>query len=328
MLRASDLVAAGFPDDLTAAGISVCRESLSVPRRGGGERAYMRFRREIAAVAVALAFRRHLGQQGIAYGVSKRHSFDSAGLGLMIGADRCDINSYLISHPEQVAALEADPRAALAAPALIPEKGRWKQSFSDNDVHIFAMSAGFLGASGIQGENPSGPATPTFLMHLMPAGWARPQHWIRIWPLVLKSESPEELTVELAGHTEAGEFLAQPVRLEGGVRREVESGFWSLTHVHVKSRPSGRIGMNRGRGKRAHVIGPGDWTDVWIHGRKILFLGWMRHFEFRNRAKTVPAGSRVFQFSRTQTANLAVPIAELKPLDQLLEGMPRSSVTN
>ncbi len=56
----------------------------------------------------------------------------------------------------------------------------------------------------------------------------------------------------------------------------------------------------------------------------ILLLGWMRHSEFRTRAQVIPAGNRVFQFNRTRKTNLAVPVTDLKPLEQLLASVPKS----
>ena len=77
------------------------------------------------------------------------------------------------------------------------------------------------------------------------------------------------------------------------------------------------------RGVETHLIRPADWGDLWIHGKDILLLGWMRHDEFRLRAEVIPVGSRVFQFSRTRTKNLAVPVADLKPMERLLAAAPR-----
>ena len=49
----------------------------------------------------------------------------------------------------------------------------------------------------------------------------------------------------------------------------------------------------------------------------MLFLGWMTRQEFRTRAKLIPQGRRVFQFDRTKTRNLAVPVSDLKPIAEL-----------
>jgi hypothetical protein len=39
--------------------------------------------------------------------------------------------------------------------------------------------------------------------------------------------------------------------------------------------------------------------------------------EFRRKSTAIFAGSRVFQYSKTQTKNLSVPVAELHSLDGL-----------
>ena len=137
-------------------------------------------------------------------------------------------------------------------------------------------------------------------------------------PLALKAESDPGLVLELGGQDEAGEFLTTSVKLRPRTRFELDQGFYSVTHLHAKPRPRGAIGVSRAGARETHLIRSADWGDLWIHGQDIVLLGWMRHDEFRLRAKVIPVGSRVFQFSRTRTKNLAVPVADLKPMERLL----------
>jgi hypothetical protein len=52
---------------------------------------------------------------------------------------------------------------------------------------------------------------------------------------------------------------------------------------------------------------------------EILLTGWLSHEEFRRRASGLNAGRRTFQYARTRTKNLLVPVAGLQPLGELFE---------
>jgi hypothetical protein len=68
-----------------------------------------------------------------------------------------------------------------------------------------------------------------------------------------------------------------------------------------------------------HLVKARDWEDIWIDGQDICVLGWVTRDEFRRRARLIPEGSSVFQFSRTRTKNLAMDVSDLRPLAALLE---------
>jgi hypothetical protein len=49
----------------------------------------------------------------------------------------------------------------------------------------------------------------------------------------------------------------------------------------------------------------------------ITLAGFISRGEFRQRARMIAPNSRVFQYNRTKTKNLAVPVSELNPLQDL-----------
>jgi hypothetical protein len=51
----------------------------------------------------------------------------------------------------------------------------------------------------------------------------------------------------------------------------------------------------------------------------ILLTGYLTHEEFRRKASVLNAGMRTFQYDRTRTKNLLVPIGELNPFGELFE---------
>jgi hypothetical protein len=50
-----------------------------------------------------------------------------------------------------------------------------------------------------------------------------------------------------------------------------------------------------------------------------LLTGWLTRAEFKQQADPIQEGARVFQYDRTRTKNLAVPVQNLKPISDLLE---------
>ena len=52
---------------------------------------------------------------------------------------------------------------------------------------------------------------------------------------------------------------------------------------------------------------------------EIWLAGYISEQDFRRKAATTFAGSRVFQYSQTRTKNLSIPVSDLHPLGDLLE---------
>ena len=51
----------------------------------------------------------------------------------------------------------------------------------------------------------------------------------------------------------------------------------------------------------------------------ILLAGWLMREEFNQRTPPIQEGARVFQYDKTRTKNLAVPVQELRSVSDLLE---------
>ena len=86
-----------------------------------GEAPAERLRRSAGGAAVELAFRRYLTGQAVPFEVREGTPFSQPEhYNLALGGHRCDLISYLITRPGQVAQLRRDPASLLQAPALIP----------------------------------------------------------------------------------------------------------------------------------------------------------------------------------------------------------------
>ena len=69
----------------------------------------------------------------------------------------------------------------------------------------------------------------------------------------------------------------------------------------------------------AYIIDPFGWGNIWVYGMEIILTGYIPREEFRRKSSLIQPGSRVFQYNKTRTKNLAVPVADLKPLPELFE---------
>jgi hypothetical protein len=320
MITEQDLLRLPYTPDLTEGGIAYAARSLPYTYNRMGGSPFDRLRRIVAGVAVELAFRRYLNEQGVPFDVRGATPFtDPDRYDVSLGGHRCDIKSFLITHREQISEIRRSPEVVLQAPALVPLDQHASSTHSVHDLYLFAFLSGLVAASRADLKKALAAQQPTYLMHAMPDAWCKPQAWIPLGPLALKSESDATLTVELGGQDEGRAYLTRTLELAPQARVEVRDPFFALSSVRVKSMPDARLGIRSPNLKETHLITPLEWGNIWVYGMDILLAGYMTCDEFRRRASLIQPGSRVFQYNKTRARNLAVPIAGLKPLGGLFE---------
>jgi hypothetical protein len=236
-----------------------------------------------------------------------------------LGGRRCDIKSFLISYREQITEMKRDPQMVLNVPALVPSDQNAGEGHSDKDIYLFAFLSGLIAASQEDLQKAMYKKQPYHLVHVMPDTWMRPVKWNPLGALVLKSESAETQVVEVNGQDEGRETRTVSVELPPDTRVQIDGGFCSVAYIQSKSLPGARIGIHSPVLKETHVIGEMDWGNIWVYGLDILLAGWLTREEFKSRAYAIQEGTRVFQYDRTRTKNLAVPVRDLKPISDLLE---------
>ena len=318
MLSPADLIHLPYTPDLTEGGIAYALRTLPNRFDHAEGRQYDQLRRMVAGAAVELAFRRHLSQQGIPFEIASVNPFTNPDqYDVSLGGRRCDLQSFFISHRNQIAQMRSDPSLILNAPALVPSEHHVNDGRADNDLYLFVFLSGLIAASQDDLKKVIETNQPRYLIHLMPEAWRRPYQWTPLAPLVLKSESDEELIVEISGQDEGRGFMTRVLSLPPKVRVTVDAPFYSVMAIHVRNIPSARIGIHSPAFKEAHVIAPLEWGNLWLYGMDITLTGWITREEFRRRAKLIAPNSRVFQYDRTKTKNLAVPVSSLNPLGEL-----------
>ena len=320
MITPNDFLHLPYTPDLTEGGIAYAIRSLpyTYDRMGGSP--FSRLRRIVAGVAVELAFRRHLSQQDIPYDVQGATPFtDPDRYDVSLGGHRCDIKSFIISRRDQIASLRTQPELLLKAPALVPSDQHAADGHSPNDLYLFAFLTGLMAASQDDLAKALDASQPAYLVHALSKAWSKPSNWQPLAPLTLKSESDETLTVEIGGQAAGREFLTRTLELPPRTRVKVEDGFYAVSSIHVNRLPGARVGIHSSYMGEPYIIDPFTWGNIWLYGMDITLTGYIPYEEFRQKSSQIQPGSRVFQYSKTKTKNLAVPVADLKPLPELFE---------
>ncbi|HEU0297509.1 MAG TPA: hypothetical protein VFR47_32505 [Anaerolineales bacterium] len=320
MISASDFIHLPYTLDLTQGGIAYAVRSLAYTYNRMGGSPYDRLRRIVAGVAVELAFRRYLSEQDIPFDVLGATPFtDPDRYDVSLGGRRCDLKSFLITYRQQISEMKRNPQIVLEAPALVPSDQHAAEGHSANDLYLFAFLSGLVAASREDLNKVIAGRQPHYLIHAMPQSWTRPGSWNPLGALLLKSESEAPQTVEMGGQDAGREMRSVKVRVLPRTPVKVEEGFFSLAYLHIDTQPETRLAIHSSALQETHLISPMDWGNIWVYGIDILLAGYLTREEFSRNASAVLPGSRVFQYDRTRTKNLAVAVSDLKPLSELFE---------
>lgn len=320
MISASHILHLPYTRDLTEGGIAYALRSLPYLYNRGNSSVHEALRRAVAGAAVQLAFRRYLSEQNIPFEVKGAVPFtEHARYDVSLDGRRCDIQSFLISHRDQILEIRSNPQVLLKAPALVASDQHAGDGHSPLDLYLFAFLAGLVTLSANELQKAIEAKQPHYLVHMLPDAWNRPMKWNPLGRLVLKSESEATQTLEIGGQDEGREMRSCIVELPPRTRIEIANGFFALSYVHIKSSPNARIGIYSPTRRETYLIGAQDWGNLWIDGMDVWLAGYITRDEFSRRASFLQAGSRVFQYSATHVKNLAVPVSELKPLSELFE---------
>ena len=320
MVSTSDFLHLPYTRDLTEGGIAYALRSLPYTYNRAGSSPYERLRRTVAGAAVELAFRRYLSEHDIPFDVKGALPFtDPDRYDVSLGGRRCEIKSFLISYREQIGDMRRNPHVVLKAPALVASDQNAADGRSDNDLYLFAFLSGLIAASQDDMKKVIEANQPHYLIHAMPDSWTRPFTWSPLGALALKSDSEETQIVEIGGQDEGREMRTCLIELPPRTRVQTKDEFFSLSYIYVKSALSARIGIHSPTRAETYIIGPMDWGNIWVYGMDILLAGYLTREEFNRRASFIQAGARVFQYDKTRTKSLAVPISDLKPLAHLFE---------
>ena len=326
-MLSSSLLRLPYDPSLTLAGIEYAKKSLHYTYNRMHLSEAARLRKIVAGVAVELAFRRWLDANGVAYdllgatGFTEKDKYD-----LRLGGRRCDLKSFLISNREKITALRRDPAWLLEAAALVPEDQFEGPSLSENDFYLFGFLAGLETRHSAELKKVIANEQDFYLLHTLTAAhWLGQRRWRSLGRLALKTNTRRPLEVEVGGQNEKREAVVERLRLEPRTRAETQTEFFSLLYLHVPRWPGGVVGVHSPALHDTCLVGPLQWTNIWVYGMEIFLAGWLTKTEFRDRSRRLPAGSQVKQYPRTQTNNRAAFVKDLRPIEELAQLVRQSA---
>ena len=88
----------------------------------------------------------------------------------------------------------------------------------------------------------------------MPKSWTRPQSWISLGPLALKSQSDETLGLEIGGQDSGRDFMTRKIELPPRTHIEVHGEFYSLADIHIESKPKAQLGIYPSTRKDTYLV--------------------------------------------------------------------------
>ncbi len=319
MISVSDLIKLPFTPDLTEGGIHFATRSLGQNYDHSGGSVYARLRNIVGSVAVELAFRRYLSSSGIPFAIKGTMPFSEPDhYDVLLGGRRCNIHTYLTTKRSQITNMRGNPAMLLKAPATIPEE-QLSTNLSGKDLQIFTFLFGLTTNSPEDISKAINANQPVYLVHPLPAGWAHPQIWAPLGKLGLKSESGSQLNIEIGGLDIDRNFITETLSLQPLKRAFAKNNYYSLAYMHTERLPNARVGIQSPNKSDITIIQPHEWDNIWVYGLEIWLAGYLVQEEFRNKASTSFAGSRIFQYSKTQTKKLSVPVTDLRALKALFD---------
>ncbi len=327
MLSPHHLLRLPFTADLTEGGIAYALRSLSYIYERAGASLHRRLRRTVANVAVELAFRRYLAAQNMEFEVKASRPFtDSERYDVFLDKYRCLLKSFFISNRNQISAIKNNPSILLSAPALVPADHHAGDGHAYNDLYIFAFATGLIAASQADLEKALANHQKHYLLHIMPETWRKPAYWNPLGTLTLKSESAEEVIIEVNGQDESRRTKRKTLSLAPKTKVVVHEAFYSISSLHIHRAADARVGIKCEAIKEAHIVSPFEWSNIWIYGMDVYLCGFLSYEEFSRQAKILPPNSHTFQYEQTRVKNLFLPVSSLKPIEKLLSNRSTGSL--
>ena len=318
MISAPDILRLPFSPDLTEGGIALALRSLTLNYDRTSGSLYARLRRIVSGVAVELAFRRCLAEKDIPFEVRSALPFsDPDRYEVTLGGHRCNINTSLTTRRNQISALRREPGTILKAPALIPEDQLSAANLTGKELLLFAFLLGLTTNARADILKVVESGQPVYLVHALQPDWATPPVWAPLGRLALKSECANPLNIEIGGLDADRNFITETLTLAPLTRSFALNSYYSLAYIHTENLPAARVGLHCPNRDGIYLIQPHEWDNIWIYGLEIWLAGYISEQDFRRKASASYAGSRVFQYSQTQTRSLTIPVSDLYPLEDL-----------
>jgi hypothetical protein len=328
MLSQANFISLNFTKELTRAGIEyACRSQIYTLDDEGGSW-YDRLQKVVADISVELAFRRYLITHKVPHKIIQTTPFsEPEHYEVSFGGRRCIVVSSLITKRDMIRRLRKNPKYLLKASSIVPYKLANLDHLADTDLFLFAFTYALKTNTMEELSNALNANQPIFLIHKFPDFWNHPGAWDPIGKLTLEVESKEAISINLGGLGASRERLSENILLHPGVKLRVKNKYFSLFYLCTEQLPEGKVIVHSPTINRDHIVQMKDWGNIWIYGMEITLVGYITCGQFRRQSSHLPAGSQSLLIPRTDYDNLALPIASLRPLDELFSSVTKWAKT-
>jgi hypothetical protein len=318
MLSPDNLITLPYTPDLTQAGIAYACQTLPDMASLAPKDIYARLRQTVIDQAAELAFRRHLSARNVPHKLGTSSYFTQANRACaVIGGRYCDVYSLGILRKDAIQQLQQNPTSLLSASAQVPVEDLLSEQRSQADLLVFAIITALVAPNLSGMKRAASAGQPLNLLYLLPAAWSRRSNWDNLGQLVLKSESNQPMSLTLVGQAEDRAFYAEEMNLPSLCRIEAQNIFTTLIYLQLTKIPSGRLGLHSPKLGRSLIVRPYDWGNIWVYGMQVYLAGWITRAEFQRCASPCPAGPSGWQTGSAGNKFLAMPVSDLRSLDEL-----------
>lgn len=321
MLSAADLLRLPFDESLARAGVEYAKRSLPYTFNRMRLAPGPRLRKIVAGIAVELALRRWLDAQSVPYDLLGLTAFtEKDRYDLRLGGRRVDVKSFLLTRRPAIQALRRDAGWLLDAEALVPEDQLASPRLTDGDIYLFGFLTGLEARQPAETRRAAEAGQPVEMVATLPGpDWLGQDAWRPLGELALKSPGGGALEVEVGGQAHDHSALVEAVHLPPATRLALRGDFYSVLYLRALQPPQADLGLSSRALRATQVFRPADWHNIWVYGMDVFIAGWLTKGQLLAHGRRLPAGARVKQYARTQTANRSVPISALQPVAKLAE---------
>ena len=134
----------------------------------------------------------------------------------------------------------------------------------------------------------------------------------------MKGDQETPVTIEVGGQNGQRVFWTETLDLPSRERTRLEKDYYTLAYLYISEPPDGRIGIHSPALGETYLVEPGEWGNIWVYGLEIVLAGYIRWGDFRRRAQRLPPGTQVLQRPDPGIEHMAVKIADLRPMADLI----------
>lgn len=264
MFSTGDFITLPYTPDLTEAGIAYTLRSLAF----GRSKLDPDFQREQAAVkSCELAFRRFLDASCLPYHLAP--VVDPLSPHILLNGRRCAFHIRLCSEKGQISRMLHHPETLLEETFHVDDS----TAQEEEDLLLFGFALALIARGKEDSLKAAAGGLPLRLVYPLPEEWNHPGRLKEYQSLVLKSEIPEPVDIEIGGLDCDLTYLTESFHLEPYYRRISGSKFHRSAFIMTKNMPSGRIGIHHRELASTVLVEPGQWHNIWVYGMKIILVG-------------------------------------------------------